>query len=126
MDDDMKLNHHTIEALEHKLGVAEDTLSTLPDDEEKETRDDWAETVRQLRVVLNGSPRDVEALKANPKALAELADHAGNDMPKAEFEAITADLCRVGYHEVFEPNAVRTYRPRTRTVDGVKYEIGTI
>jgi len=122
----MNLHRCTIEALKHKLCVAEDTLDTLPDDEEKETRDDWAETVRQIKQVTEVEAPTVEALKTNPKAITELADYATFDMPKAEFEAITADLCRVGYHEKFDPNAGRTYRPRLRTVDGVKYEIGTI
>lgn len=37
---------------------------------------------------------------------------------------ITADLCRAGYCERFDPDTVSTRRPKTMVVDGVRYVVG--
>lgn len=119
----MNLSKYTIEAIEHKLGVAQDTLDTLADDEEQECIDSWKETVKQLQAVINAG-HTVEALRSYPAAIEELSNYMGNDMPKAEMDAINDDLCRIGYHDKFSSEAVYSRRPKTRVVEGVRYVVG--
>lgn len=113
----MKLHRFTIEALEHKAAVAADTYE--PADPETAC---WQFTEGECLAAVKGGT--VEALKACRTAQAELENYLGSDMPQNERRAIERDLCRAGWYEIHNPEAVCTRRLRTLTVDGIRYDVG--
>ncbi len=114
------LHKHTVDALEHKLTVAEESI----DPNDPDSRNDWIGVMSSLRHVL-----DVPSLVTLSKedlAMRELADYVCNDLPNDERRMILRDLCRAGYFPVKQPGAVILGTPiKTIQVDGRAYEVGS-
>ena len=113
----MNLSHWTIEALSWKATVASDSI--VENDPETNC---WIKVIDECTRVKNIGT--VEALRKNKRALDELENYLLADLPPEETYAINKDLCRAGYHEVFNPKAVTTRKLRTMKVDGIQYIIG--
>ena len=112
-----KLHQLTVEALRHKAGVANETF----DASDAETN--WCLAVeRECLAVANAGTH--YALRASKEAKEELENYLGGDLPPRETTAIVADLCRAGWYEKHNPDAVCTRRVKTRTVEGVRYVTG--
>lgn len=123
----MELSKDTMELLRDRLENAlEDPDHFGPD------YADWIPMRDAFRVVVAAGT--VESLKEHRTVQEEayhwiwtdgyLADPSAH-RPKlnAAGKRIDADLCRAGFHEVFSEDAVRTYRPKSMMVDGIKYEV---
>lgn len=114
----MKLHPATIDALRHKAGVAHDTW------DESDPDTNWCLAVdRECRAV--AAAGTVAALRASEEAKGEMENYLGGDLSPGEATAIVADLCRVGWYERYTPGSVALgRRPKTRTVDGVRFVTG--
>jgi len=122
----MKLHADTIAMITERAEELADHCSSCdPDDAAT-----WADTIAALLAV-EADPT-VQTLAANLDAAKELEfnldrDEYWNDdqtKPNARHRHITADLCRAGLHERHDDNAVCSRRPKTMTVDGVRYDVG--
>ncbi len=125
---------------EQTIELAKDRIESLSDDGnflgDTEAYESWQDTNRQLQAV--AAAGTVEALADNNEAAKEIYDllwsrdwYIVNPMVRRPLlnkdgYAIQDDLCRAGFFDKFSDTAVRNYRPRIRTVDGVKYEVGII
>ncbi len=119
------LSKYTIEALEHKLFVAEDEAGNRDD---PETAQEWVPVRDQLRAALAAS-----TLERFPLAIEELENHLGmddclnnNGTLTAEGRAIFDDTARAGHQKEYDPRSVtyaggKIIKPRTRMVDGTRY-----
>ena len=113
----LNLHKMTVEALLHKAWVANETFDAT----DPETN--WCLlTERECNVVASAGTH--AALKASKEAQEELENYLGGDMTPCETTAIVSDLCRAGWYEQHDPNAVSTRRVKTRTVEGVRYDTG--
>lgn len=112
----MKLTRHTIEALEHKACVADDSFDARDPDSAG-----WLETAASCRRAM----ASIESLRVEKVAQGELDNYLMGDLPRAEQSAIIADLCRSGYFPIFDPLAVCSRRLGKRTVGGIIYEVGS-
>lgn len=122
------MTKQTIEALEHKLEIAEDSANIKDDPESAES---WVPTRDQLKAALAAG-----TLVGFPLAAEELDNYLGFDCCycadsetlNAEGKAIFDDLARAGFREEHNPNTVtysggRRIKPRTRLVDGKRYDL---
>jgi hypothetical protein len=111
------MHKFTREALEHKLGVAEDSIGIYDLDEVELS--DWKEVIADLEVAL----RD-DSLRDHPLAAKELENYLSGDVSRSEARFLYKDLALTGFLEVFDPNAFYTSRPKLIQFNGVKYIIG--
>ena len=111
------LHKLTIEALLHKAWVANETFDAT----DPETN--WCLiTERECNAVADVGTH--AALKASKEAQEELDNYLCANTDPREITAIVSDLCRAGYYDKHDPNAVSTRRIKTRTVEGVRYVTG--
>ena len=120
----MNLHTDTATAIDLRIGELDENCSDCDPDDAAE----WSDTRAALRAVAEG--KTTEALAANPLAGEELDsmlerdEYWSGDRRTAAHKHIVADMCRAGLNERHDPNAVSTRRPKTMTVDGVRYVVG--
>lgn len=131
----MELCKDTMALVAERLEDLTDHTEQCRADGDDESADDWIATLVALtRVKEQGT---VESLKANPDAAIELTytldrdcmrTHSGK--PTASTRRVIGDLCRAGYGERHDPDAMHwsssrgVYRPTTMVVDGIRYVVG--
>src|SRR5262245_26177325 len=114
----MALSKWTREALEWKASVAAEEAEA--DHHEEGQAEEWAATLKDCEAALKE-----DTLVGHGCAVAELMDYLGADTVATEWRAIQVDLARAGALDKDDPTAVTLgHKPRTITVDGVKYIAG--
>jgi DNA mismatch repair protein MutH len=103
------MNYLTLEALKHKLSVAEDEADA--DHNEPEDQKQWREVVSELTKAIES-----ESIKDNQCAAEELQNYIDGDLNAAEKRAILRDLGEAGFLEEFNPKAFYSRRPKTMKI----------
>ena len=124
----MNLSKHTMDELRYRLDCVQP--DQIGDQDWNDPEQDWPELQKELEAVVQAGT--IQSLKENPAAANELENILGHDICTGDNgrgltaigKAIFSDMARAGYQEKFDESAVRSSRPRTLAVDGVRYVCG--
>lgn len=124
-----RLHSDTIALLAERIDDVLDQVDLCIDADDRESADEWTTLLQSMIRVLDVPT--VETLAAEKEAASEICDTLSRDefrttsgSPNSKGRRIDADLCRAGVHDVFNPEAYYSHRPKTMIVDGVRYCVG--